>query len=50
MICIILRKIDTDSTDYDLLIYCYLKVSLCKDPNTQDTTMSIFLTEDMTDC
>lgn len=27
MICIILRNIDTEGTDYDLLLYVYLKVS-----------------------
>jgi hypothetical protein len=26
MICIILRNIDTEANDYDLLLYCYLKV------------------------
>lgn len=26
VICIILRNIDTEETDYDLLLYCYLKV------------------------
>jgi hypothetical protein len=30
MICIILRNIDTDTTDFDLLLYVYLKVSLAK--------------------
>ncbi|RFU34508.1 hypothetical protein B7463_g1822, partial [Scytalidium lignicola] len=27
MICIILRNIDTEATDYDLLLYCYLKIA-----------------------
>lgn len=26
MICIILRNIDAEANDYDLLLYCYLKV------------------------
>lgn len=29
MICIILRNIDTEATDYDLLLFCYLKVRFC---------------------
>lgn len=40
MICIILRNIDTESTDYDLLLFGYLKVSTyssnrlsCANPN-----------------
>lgn len=28
MICIILRNIDTESTDYELLLFAYLKVPL----------------------
>ena len=28
MICIILRNIDTETTDYDLLLFGYLKVFL----------------------
>jgi hypothetical protein len=28
IICIILRNIDTEAMDYDLLLYCYLKVIL----------------------
>lgn len=28
MICIILRNIDTETTDYDLLLFGYLKVTL----------------------
>jgi neurofibromin 1 len=27
MICIILRNIDTEETDYDLLLYCYLRIA-----------------------
>ncbi|KAL3421048.1 GTPase-activator protein for Ras-like GTPase [Phlyctema vagabunda] len=27
MICIILRNIDTEATDYDLLLFCYLKIA-----------------------
>ncbi|KAH8816296.1 hypothetical protein F5884DRAFT_217036 [Xylogone sp. PMI_703] len=27
MICIILRNIDIEATDYDLLLYCYLKIA-----------------------
>lgn len=26
MICIILRNIDTEAIDFDLLLFCYLKV------------------------
>lgn len=28
MICIILRNIDTETTDYDLLLFGYLKVAI----------------------
>jgi neurofibromin 1 len=30
MICIILRNIDTETTDYDLLLFSYLKVRSSK--------------------